>query len=121
MEKYNSLDEYIKPQPERGRDMLIELRSLILETISNIIEFIGYGAAAFVLIPNAKLNDKIMLGGFKNHVSLYPHKDTIKVFNEKLKPYKVFESTIQFSHKEEIPKQSVKRMVVYRYNVVNNR
>jgi len=121
MEKYNSFDEYIKPQPERGRDMLIELRSLILEAVPNIIESMGYGAPAFDLIPNAKLNDKIMLGGFKNHVSFYPHKDTIKVFNEELKPYKVLESTIQFSHKEEIPKELVKRMVVYRYNVVNNR
>ncbi|AIO18770.1 hypothetical protein KQ51_00890 [Candidatus Izimaplasma bacterium HR1] len=121
MEKYNSFEEYIKPQSQRGREMLIELRSLILEAAPNVIESMGYGSPAFDLIPNAKLNDKIMLGGFKNHVSFYPHKDTIKVFKEELIPYKVLESTIQFSYKKDIPKDLVKRMVIHRFNKVNQK
>ena len=121
MKKYNSFEEYIQAQPVRGREMLIELRTLILEAAPEVIESMGYGSPAFDLIQNAKLNDKIMLGRFKNHVSFYPHKDTIEAFRDELEPYKLLESTIQFSHKEELPRELIKRMVVFRYNAVNQK
>lgn len=119
MIKYDSFISYIEAQNERSRQLLIELREIILEALPNAKEAMSYGAPAFELKENAKLKDKIMIGGYKNHVSLYPYPDTLKVFKSKLTKYKVLEGTIQFSNKEELPKELIKEMVIFRYNEVN--
>ena len=121
MIKYDNYDDYIKSMNVRSKEMLNQLRSIIKETIPNAEETMSYGVPAFNLKPNAKLDDKIMIAGFKNHVGFYPNPLTIEVFKDRLSEYKVLKGTVQILHKKEIPVELIKEMVLYRYNMVNQK
>ena len=119
MKKFSSLEEYLNAQTEEGRQMLSEIRDIIHNTLPNIEESMSYGAPTFNLKPNAKYDDKLMMAGYKNHISFYPNKVTLDVFKDRLKDYKVLKGTIQIMHNEKIPKGLIKDMVNHSYKMVN--
>lgn len=118
MQKFKSWDEYFSIQSERSREMLNELREIITEVLLDAEESWGYGVPAYNLVPNAKLDKKIMIAGFKNHVSFYPSADTIEFFKEELTGYKVLKGTIQFMHKQKLPRELIKSMILHRYKTI---
>lgn len=119
MEKNNVFDTYLESQSEEGKQMLIHLRTIFHNTIPGIKESMSYGVPAFDLKPNAKMKDKIMIAGFKKHVGLYPHPDTIEAFKDRLTPYIISKGTVQIQYHQEIPDELIKDMIVYRYKEVN--
>lgn len=118
MKKYKSWEEYIEDQTPRGVEMLEELKELIINTLPYAEQTMGYGVPAFNMVPNAKLENKIMVAAFKNHVSFYPHKDTIKHFLPDLSEFKVLEGTIQIKYSQDIPTELFKKMLLHRYEVI---
>ena len=118
MKKYTTWEEYLNDLPPQAKERLLELKEIITEALPYYEESWGYGVPAFNLIPNAKLNDKIMMNAYKNHVGFYPHKDTLNHFKDELKDFKVLESTLQIKYTQVLPKDLLKRMVQYRYNQV---
>lgn len=121
MVKYESLDEYVESLPQKTKEKLLELREIVMEALPVVKEVMAYGVPAFDLKEKAKLNDKIMIAGFKNHVGFYPNPDTIVYFKDKLIPFKTLKGTIQFQLKDDLPKDLIKEMVKHRYNVVNKK
>lgn len=121
MKKYESFIEYINDQTPRGKEMLNQLYDLIHEVVPDAEESMGYGVPSYAMKPHAKLQDKIMIAGFKSHVGFYPHHLTIDAFKDKLKPYKTLEGTVQFQYTQDIPKDLVKEMILFRYNAVHNK
>ena len=118
MKKYKTWNEYFLDQPKRGKEMLQELKSIFEQTLPEAEESWGYGVPAYNLVPNAKLDKKIMFAGFKNHIGFYPSPETILEFKDELNDFKVLKGTIQFNHKQELPKDLIKRMILYRYNSI---
>lgn len=119
MIKYKRVTDYIESLPDKTKNKLIELREILIEVLPNCKEVMGYGVPAFELIPNAKMEDKIMIAGFKNHVGLYPHPDTIVHFKKQLSSYKTLKGTIQFNLKDDLPRALIQEIAMYRYKQSN--
>ena len=114
MEKYTNFIDYASAQNEEVRKLLINLRQIIIDALPEATESFSYGVPSFDLVPNAKMNQKIMIGGFKKHVGLYPHPDAIEYFQQELTPYKTSKGTIQFQIGEPLPKNLIRDILLYR-------
>lgn len=112
--------EYINEQTEPNKVRLLELRRCILEVVPEAEELFNYGLPAFVLIKGGKMNEQIMIAGFKNHVGIYPHPATIEHFSSELAPYKQGKGSIQFSHQQDIPSALIIHMVQWRRDLLVN-
>lgn len=119
MKKYSSWNEYLDDLPNDAAERMIRIKEAILEVLPHATESMGYGVPAFDLKPKAKMNDKIMVAAFKNHIGLYPHPDTIEHFETELKPYKTLKGTIQFKYNEDLPIELIKTIVYFRDKQVN--
>jgi uncharacterized protein YdhG (YjbR/CyaY superfamily) len=112
--KYNHVDDYIQAQPEQSRRYLEALRAMILELVPEAEEGFAYGVPAYSLVKNAKMEEKIMIAGYKNHVGFYPHPTVIEHFKDELKDYKRGKGSIQFPLDCELPRELILRMISYR-------
>ncbi len=112
--KYETVDAYIQAQPERARILLEELRAIILEVVPDAEEGFTYGVPAFSLVKNAKMEEKILIAGFKNHVGIYPHPMVIEHFMEELAPYKQGKGSIQFPLDGDLPRSLILKMISFR-------
>lgn len=116
MDSTNQIVRYYDNLNPEIRQKLEQLKSIILDTVPNAIESMAYGVPCYSFNENAKMDQKIMIAGFKKHISLYPHPDTIEVFQEQLKPYVLKKGTIQFQLNQDLPEDLIKEMILYRYN-----
>jgi len=119
MQKFDNFDEYLESIPEIGKMMLLKIRELFHQLIPDIEESMSYGVPAFNLKKDAKMNDKIMVAGFKKHIGIYPHPSTIEAFKEQLESYKLSKGTIQFQYKDELPLELIKDIILFRYREIN--
>ena len=119
MPKFETIDAYINAQPEEHAVLLQELRDAILEAVPDAVETFNYGVPAFALVEDGKSEQQIMIGGFKNHVGLYPHPTVIEAFKEELSTFKQGKGSIQFPLGKPIPKALVVRMVKYRKRLIS--
>ncbi len=118
MKKYKSWNEYFNDQPQRGKEMLEELREIFEETLPEAVESWGYGVPAYDLVPSAKLDKKIMIAGYKSHIGFYPAPETINAFRDELSDYKKTKGKVQIQQSQENPKELIKKMILYRYNII---
>lgn len=120
MEKnYSSINAYIDEFPEETRKKLYELKECILTIVPNAKELFTYGVPAFALIEGGKMEEQIMIAGFKNHVGFYPHPTTIDFFDKELSIYKRGKGSVQFPLDKELPKNLIIEMVRYRLKLIN--
>lgn len=112
--KYSSINAYIDEFPEETRKKLYELKECILTVVPNAKELFTYGVPAFSLIEGGKMEEQIMIAGFKNHVGFYPHPTTIEFFDKELSIYKRGKGSVQFPLDKELPKELIIEMVSYR-------
>ena len=109
--KYSSINAYIDEFPEETRKKLYELKECILTVVPNAKELFTYGVPAFSLIEGGKMEEQIMIAGFKNHVGFYPHPTTIEFFDKELSIYKRGKGSVQFPLDKELPKNLIIEMV----------
>ncbi|WP_210757989.1 iron chaperone [Croceimicrobium hydrocarbonivorans] len=114
MKQYNQVADYLADQSEECRDKLLELRACILEAAPQAVEKINYNIPVFALEEGAKMDKQIMMAGYKKHVSLYPHPDTIEAFKDQLQEAIVKKGTLQFPLNKPLPKDLIIAMVKYR-------
>ncbi|MBN2541055.1 MAG: DUF1801 domain-containing protein [Bacilli bacterium] len=117
MTKHSSFNDYSAAQSEEVKYLLNELRTIILDVLPNAIESFSYGVPSFELVPKANMKQKIMIGGFKHHVGLYPHPDAILHFQEQLSPYKTSKGTIQFQVGVPLPRKLIQDIVTFRMKI----
>lgn len=117
--KYDSINAYIDEFPDETRKKLYELKECILSVVPNAKELFTYGVPAFTLIKDGKMEDQIMIAGFKKHVGFYPHPATIEFFDKKLSSYKRGKGSVQFPLDKELPKELIIEMVRYRFKQIN--
>lgn len=117
--KYSSINAYIDEFPEETRKKLYELKECILTIVPNAKELFTYGVPAFALIEGGKMEEQIMIAGFKNHVGFYPHPTTIEFFDKELSIYKRGKGSVQFPLDKELPKDLIIEMVRYRFKLIS--
>jgi uncharacterized protein YdhG (YjbR/CyaY superfamily) len=121
MIQHKTIQDYLDSLSETTREKVIELREIVQQAIPSIEENMAYGVPCFNLIPNATLEQKIMIGGFKKHVSFYPHPTTIDAFRSELSGFTLRKGTIQFKLTDELPVSLIQRMTKHRYEVINGK
>ena len=121
MSKYVTWDDYFNDQPPRGKEMLEELRLIFKQTLPEGVESWGYGVPAYDLVPKAKLDKKIMIAGFKNHIGFYPTPEVIRAFEMELKAYTLKEGTVQIKHNQEVPIELIKKMILYKFQQITKK
>ncbi len=108
-QKFETVDEYLSLLPEKTRDILEELRTIIRHAAPQAKECISYNMPAFK--QNGVL---VYYAAFRDHVSLFPTGSGIAAFKDELLNYKTSKGTIQFSIEKGIPVDLVKRIVAFR-------
>lgn len=112
MEKYLNPDDYLLAQTQQVRDILNDLRELILSLSDKLEEGMSYGLIAY------KLNKKplVYIGAMKNHIGFYPTNSGVNQFENELKALKLKYSkgAIQFPLKAKIPMDLVENITLFR-------
>lgn len=107
MENNNQTISYLDSLEAETRWRIETIRKLIIENIKDVEEYFAYGTLAY---KNGK--SRLYLGGFKNHISLFPGPRIISEFSESLKQYKTSKGTIQFSNKQPLPERLIADIIV---------
>ncbi len=106
----NAVDEYIESFEGDTLQRLQEIREMILGVLQEAEEVINYG------IPTYQLKGKnvVHFGGFKNHIGFYPAPSGISKFQDELSSYKGAKGSVQFPHKNPLPKDLIIRITKFR-------
>lgn len=107
---YESVDAYIAAFPQEVGSRLQTIRKTVQEIAPEAVESISYGMPAF------KLNGKplVYFSGFKKHIGFYATPSGHDAFVEELSLYKQGKGSVQFPHDKPLPKELIKRIVIFR-------
>lgn len=108
------VDAYIEAQPAEAQPHLRALAALIREEAPEATERLAYGLATWFLNGNL-----VHIGGFRQHVGLYPGPSGVAAFAEELAGYKTSKGAIQLPFSGPVPEELVRRIV--RHRVAENR
>ena len=110
-----TVDQYFSNLVSEDKKALQRIRQIVKEVAPEAEESISYQMPAF------KLNGKplIYFGAFKNHLSIFPTSGPIARLEPKLKKFKVAKGTIQFTAKEQVPKELIVSLVKERIKQIN--
>lgn len=103
----NDVDNYIKSIPASGLDQFNKLRSIIRSVIPEAEEIVSYGIIGYRVDQK---RPKIFIGGWRNHVSIYPVPKDPDLVN-KLTPYIKGKGTLWFSLDEPLPERIIVEVV----------
>ncbi|SDR86894.1 iron chaperone [Winogradskyella sediminis] len=120
MPSYKTVDDYINNQNEEARIILTELRRLIKEAVPEAREIPNYKVPSFTLIPETKPKQQLMIVAYAKYVSFYPYQRAVEHFSDELKNYELGKGTVKFQFNKPLPKDLIKRMVVFRKNELSN-
>lgn len=104
------MDNYISAFPFPVREILNQIRTIILTAAPDAVESIGYG------IPAYSINDKplVYFAGFKKHIGFYATPSGHEEFAKELALYKQGKGSVQFPLNKPIPWDLIRRMVEFR-------
>ena len=119
--KFKSVDDYFNAQPEKTKQVLLELKACILKVVPNSTELFNYNIPAYTLIEGGKREEQILIAGYKNAVGFYPHPTTIEKFEMELSEFKKGKGSVQFPLDNPLPKELIERMVNYRLELLKNK
>ena len=109
MKKPKNITEYINTAPEEAQEKLWKLLEILRKAAPRAEESLKWGQPAlsyqWILFQFA---------GFKKHVSLYPHPNVVKAFQDRLTEYKTSSSTIQFPLDKPLPEDLIYQIASYR-------
>jgi uncharacterized protein YdhG (YjbR/CyaY superfamily) len=110
---YQSIDEYHSAFAGNTLDRMQTIRELVHKVAPTVVEVISYQIPAF------KLGNKFYLiyyCAFPKHISISsPWSEALlKEFEVDLKGLKVSKSVIQFPHDKPLPKDLIKRILMFR-------
>ncbi|HSM25931.1 MAG TPA: DUF1801 domain-containing protein [Anaerolineaceae bacterium] len=109
MEKPKNITEYIQSAPEAAQQKLWELLEILRKASPDAEESLKWGQPAlsyqWILYQFA---------AFQHHISLYPHPNVVKAFQDRLTEYKTSSSTIQFPLDKPLPVDLIFEIAAYR-------
>ena len=110
MEKFKSVDEYIKAFPKDVQELLRKVRITICEKAPEAVESISYGMPAY------KLNGKplVYFAGYKNHIGFYATPSGHTEFKAELSKYKQGKGSVQFPLDKPVPIALIGKIVKFK-------
>lgn len=114
MPNFKTIDDYIDNQTKEAQVILRELRSLINEAVPETVEIQNYKVPTFTIVPGTKPEQQMMIVAYAKYVSFYPYQAAIKHFADELKNFELGRGTVMFPFNKPLPKELIKRMVVFR-------
>ena len=107
MEKFETVDAYLKAVPEPQRTVLKALRATIRAGAPDAAEEISYG------MPGLRQNGGLVTyAAFKNHMSFFPMSHVVVAAHaEAHKPFLASKGTVQFTVEKPLPVALVKKIV----------
>ena len=114
MPNFETVDDYINNQTEEAKAILHELRSLIKEAVPETVEIQNCKVPSFTLIPEKKPDQQMMIVAYVKYVSFYPYQAAIDHFANELKKFDLGKGTVKFPFDKPLPKELIKRMVIFR-------
>jgi len=106
---YQTIGEYINQYPLEIRIKLNELKAMIKESALEATEKISWGMPTFYLYGNL-----VQFAAHKKHIGFYPGADCVELFSNDIGDLKHSKGAIQFPFDKEIPRELVKKIVLYR-------
>ena len=106
------VDQYIRQFPENVREILQNVRNIVLDCAPNAAEGISYG------MPGYKLNNKplVYYAAYKKHIGFYATPTGHKAFEKELSRFKKGKGSVQFPLTEAMPYELIAKMVKFRVN-----
>ena len=114
MPNFKTVDDYIANQSAEAQALLHELRALIKEAVPEAVEIENYKVPSFTLVPGTKPAQQLMIVAYAKYVSFYPHQAAVAHFEDELKDYELGKGTVKFKYNQALPKELIKRMVIFR-------
>jgi uncharacterized protein YdhG (YjbR/CyaY superfamily) len=111
MKAPKDIDEYIAASPKNVREKLQDIRRAIRTEAPNAKEVISYGMPAFK--QNGVL---VFFAAHKEHIGFYPTSSGISAFRDELSRYKQSKGAVQFPLDEEVPLDTIRKIVRFRVN-----
>ena len=100
---------YIDQQPSPQRELLLQLRDLVLAAAPTATPRIAWGMPTYEVCGYV-----VGICGFKNHVSIFPGGGATTRFASDLEGLKTSKGTIQFPLEQKLPAALIKRIVKMR-------
>lgn len=118
MKKYDSFTAYRSEQSNQAINHLDKIQA-IMKSLPYYEENMSYGVPAFNLKENAKHDERVMVTCYKNHISLYPHKETINLYKTLVTNYLFLKGTIQIQYDKSLDEDLIHEIVLHSYDIVN--
>ena len=108
--KFNTIDEYLFSLPQKSREILKKLRTIIKEAAPEAEEVISYNMPAFRFYGML-----VYYAAHKEHVGFYPGSSMIiNLFKDDLSPYETSKGTIKFPFDNKLPVRLITKIVKFR-------
>lgn len=106
-----AVDNYIAMFPPAGKQVLKELRALVLAVAPQASEHLRHGIIGY----DVGGQDLVHFGGWQRHIGFYPLTDAMEeAFADELKPYKSGKGSLRFMLDRPLPVDLVRRIVQFR-------
>ena len=117
MEKYTTINEYLKTLPESTQEVLQTLRETIQKEAPETVEAISYG------MPTFKFQGKnlIHFAGWKDHIAVYPTASKLEAVADEVAQYRTGKGTLQFSLDKALPLDLIRRIVSIRIQEIEKK
>lgn len=112
-----NIDDFIAVFPEKTRNILIKLRSVIAHAASDADEAIVYGIPTFRLCGR----NLVHYSAFARHIGFYPTPSGIEKFKKELSPYETTRGSIRFTLEKPIPYGLIRKIVAFRVKEIRRR
>lgn len=110
-----SIDEYIADFPPGTREVLEELRALVMAAAPGVTERISYAIPAFDLHGRYL----VYFAGWKKHIALYPITGGVaEAFGEELEPYRSGKGSVHLPLGQPLPTELIRRIVEFRVDEI---
>lgn len=115
--KPTTVDEYVNGFSGEQKAKLVEIRTIIRDTLPDTTETLKWGAPATLDKDGMIL---IVFSGHKQHINLVGTPSTKDAFAEDLAGYETGKGSIQLEYDKPLPAALIKKFVQYRANEYRN-
>lgn len=106
-EKFTTVDDYLASFPSDVQAILNKVRRAVRKAAPGAEEVISYQMIGFKVDGRGM----VYVGGWKNHVGLYPIPVFDQEFEEHVSPYRAAKDTLRFPFRKPIPYDLIEQVV----------
>lgn len=112
----SAIDDYFSTLAAPQKAELERIRKLVHKLIPEVQEVTSYAMPAF------KYKNKYFAAfySYKDHLSFFPTSEPVAAVKDKLKDFKWFKGTIQFTVEEPLPAALVKEIILFRMAMIDS-